>query len=150
MTERLALAWFISLACFGCFGVSEAGSGDGSEGASPTPANYCVLLHSPGPAWKEGIPFREQPGVADHVRYMRRQLENGLIVMGGPFLDDSGGMMICREPDLERARSLAEADPAVRSGLLTVIVRPWMAAMSSVRPIETTADPGVEAPERGD
>jgi uncharacterized protein YciI len=67
---------------------------------------------------------------------MRMQLENGLIVMGGPFLDDSGGMMICREQDLEKAKVLAEQDPAVKSGLLKVSIKPWMVAMSSVQSVK--------------
>jgi hypothetical protein len=42
-----------------------------------------VLIHTPGPSWTRGVPFPEQRGIADHVRYMREQLEKGSIVMGG-------------------------------------------------------------------
>lgn len=104
-----------------------------SEEASGPPVLH-VLFHTPGPAWKPGISFREQPGIEAHVGYMAGLLEKGLMVMGGPFLDDSGGMMISRLPTLEAARRIAEADPAVQAGLLEVEVKRWLVPMSSVDP----------------
>jgi len=101
-----------------------------SSAAEPTV--YCVLFHTPGPKWEPGTSFREQPGIEGHVRYMAAQLERGLLVMGGPFLDDSGGMMICRDPDLDRVRTIAEEDPGVKAGLLNVDVKRWLVPMSSL------------------
>ncbi|HVJ52377.1 MAG TPA: YciI family protein [Aliidongia sp.] len=95
--------------------------------------DHFVLIHAPGPAWKPGVPFREQHEVMEHVRYMRQFLDSGALVMGGPFLDDSGGMMIMRGPSLDAATALAEADPTVGSGLLTVTVRPWLPVMQGER-----------------
>jgi uncharacterized protein YciI len=59
-------------------------------------------------------------------------LEQGLIVMGGPYLDDSGGMMVSRASSLEEAERLAHEDPGVQSGLLTVEVKAWYVPMVSV------------------
>jgi uncharacterized protein YciI len=98
--------------------------------AAETPALF-VLLHSPGPAWNPALGFRQQPGVMDHVRYMASFEADGALVLGGPFLDNSGGMMILRAPSLEAARALAEADPAVKAGLLRVTVKPWLVAMGA-------------------
>ena len=103
------------------------------EKDSGKPLTYCVFFHSPGPNWQQGVPFQEQPGVRDHVSYMRQLFEKQLMVMGGPFPDNSGGMMIYRGSDLEKARELAEADPAVKSGLLKVNVKLWLVPMSSVQ-----------------
>ena len=96
------------------------------------PAIFYALFHSPGLRWVEGVGFREQPGVAQHVRYMAEQLEAGRLVFGGPFLDDSGGMMVLRAENKDEAVSIAEADPAVQDGLLLVAVKPWMMAMNSL------------------
>jgi len=98
------------------------------------PPMYFVLVHSPGPKWQEGLSFQEQPGVDEHVRYMGELFERGLMVMGGPFLDNSGGMMISRTDTLEAALRLARSDPAVRSGLLNVKVHPWLVPMRSTTP----------------
>jgi uncharacterized protein YciI len=98
--------------------------------SAPRPT-FFVLFHTPGPRWAEGAGFREQPGVGEHVGYMAEQLEAGRLVFGGPFLDDSGGMMVLRTSTLEEADSIAQADPAVANGLLRVAVKPWMVAMHS-------------------
>ncbi len=97
--------------------------------AQEGPPVYFVLFHSPGSSWQEGTSFREQPGVREHVAYMAGFEQEGVLVMGGPFLDDSGGMMVMQAESLEVAQTLAEADPAVQSNLLNVEVKPWMVVM---------------------
>lgn len=99
--------------------------------AQQNPPVYFVLLHTPGPTWDPSLGFREQPGVDQHIQYMAGIMDGGQLVMGGPFLDDSGGMMIMRAENLEAAQEVATADPGVQSGLLQVEVKPWMVAMSS-------------------
>lgn len=91
---------------------------------------YYVIVHSPGDAWKPGVDFREQPGVMDHVQYMAQFLEKGTLVMGGPFLDNSGGMMVLQAPSREAAEQIAYNDPTVKNGLLKATVKPWFVAMS--------------------
>lgn len=90
---------------------------------------YHVIFHSPGPRWDTRVSFQEQPGVMEHVQYCSQFLQKGLLVMGGPFLDNSGGMMVLRTATIEEAQKIALDDPAVRGGLLRVVVRPWMRAM---------------------
>ncbi len=98
------------------------------------PAIFYSLFHTPGPRWVEGVGFREQPGVAEHVKYMAQQLQAGRLLLGGPFLDDSGGMMVLRAETQEEAVAIAEEDPTVANGLLRVEVKPWMMAMNSFSP----------------
>jgi len=98
--------------------------------AQAAPPTYFVLIHSPGPLWDHAKGFRDQPGVAQHVGYMSAFADKGRLVMGGPFLDNSGGMMIFDVPTLQDAQAIAAADPTVKSGLLTVAVKPWLAAFS--------------------
>lgn len=97
------------------------------------PQIYYVLLHTPGPKWVEGTDFREQPGVMDHVQYMAGFMEGERLVIGGPFLDNSGGMMVLRANSLEEAEATAHADPSVKAGLLKVHVRPWLVPMATVK-----------------
>lgn len=52
--------------------------------------------------------------------------------MGGPFPDDTGGLMIARSGSLEEAQRPAAEGPAVRSGLLRTEVHPWMVPMATV------------------
>ena len=92
-----------------------------------------LISHTPGPAWVDGVSFREQPGVEHHLATMRGWLEDGHLVMGGPFLDaDGGGAAIVRFASVEEADAAAQDDRAVRDGLLVARTRPWLAGLSSV------------------
>jgi uncharacterized protein YndB with AHSA1/START domain len=52
------------------------------------------------------------------------------LLAGGPFLDSSGGMMVPVDgTSLEEIKNFAKADPAVKNGLLTLEIKPWMVAM---------------------
>ena len=116
-----------------CATTKAQDAGSGSSVPSPDHPVYFVLLHSPGPAWAKGVPFREQPGVKAHVEYMAGLLRQNVLVMGGPFLDNTGGLMIARSGSLEEAQRLADEGPAVKSGLLRVEVHPWMVPMATVQ-----------------
>ena len=50
-----------------------------------------MIEHLPGRAWLDGVGFRQQPGVDVHMTFMRSLYDRGLLVLGGPFLDDAGG-----------------------------------------------------------
>jgi uncharacterized protein YciI len=93
-------------------------------------SSHQVIEHRPGSAWVHGVPFREQPGVEHHFATVKSWLDDGRIVVGGPFLDDlGGGVVVTRFDSLEDAVAAAAADAAVVAGLLTFVVRPWFLAM---------------------
>jgi uncharacterized protein len=63
-----------------------------------------------------------------HLAYLARLHEEGSLLAAGPLRDPDGryrGLSILNvEP--ERARELAEADPAVKAGRYSVTLLPWM------------------------
>ena len=97
-----------------------------------------VIEHLPGRAWLDGVGFREQPGVDVHMTFMRSLYDRGLLVLGGPFLDDAAGthvgMAIVRAESHEVAAALASEDPSVEAGLLQIRVRRWLVPMGSALP----------------
>ena len=98
---------------------------------APAQPTYYVVTQAPGPAWKVGVDFRAQP-LGEHFRYWSL-LQSGPVVMGGPLLDGSGGMIIIDTPSADTARQIAEADPAVKTGLLIATVRPWQVVLHGAR-----------------
>lgn len=91
-----------------------------------------VVFHKPGPAWLPGKTLFEQPGVREHVAHYRQWLDAARFELGGPHLDAAGGGMMVpvagvSEDDVAR---FASEDPAVKSGVLVVEVRPWLIGMS--------------------
>jgi uncharacterized protein YciI len=93
---------------------------------SESPPTYFVLFHAPGPEWQEGVPAKDQAGIADHVEYFSGFFAPGTLFMGGPFLDNSGGMAIFKSASIEEVRAIALADPAVQTGLLKADVKSWL------------------------
>jgi uncharacterized protein YciI len=91
---------------------------------------WVALLHRPGPnAPRDGSVF-EAPGFGDHIAFLNRMRDAGVLVAAGPLLDANGeGMTVLRLPGanrLDEARRLAnEDDESVAKGFFTVEVRPW-------------------------
>lgn len=92
-----------------------------------------VVFHRPGPKWDSGKSMFDQVGVREHVEHYRELLAEGKLSLGGPHVDAAGGGMMIPAADVPEGevRRFAEADPAVRSGLLIAEVRPWLIGMSA-------------------
>ena len=65
----------------------------------------------------------------EHLAYHDRLREAGDVVTNGPVMDQPDeslrGLTFYRTGSLERSRELAEADPAVLAGRLTVEIMTW-------------------------
>lgn len=94
---------------------------------------YYMALLRRGPAWSpEKTPevLAISKGHMDHIGEMAK---SGALLVAGPFLDAKGpgdlvGVFVFGVATIEEAKTLAEADPAVKAGRFTVEVKPWMAA----------------------
>jgi len=115
----------------------------GVEGQSPSSRGeaYIVIVHARGPKWDPEESFRNQSGIRYHIRHYEDLQAEGLLLFGGPFIDDSGGMMILHHTPLDDARELAFGDPAVQDGLLGVKVRRWTRTLEAEDPVLTELDP---------
>jgi uncharacterized protein YciI len=93
-------------------------SGPVAFAADPVPVAsrklFAVALRS-GPAWKRGRSFAEQ-GLGSHLDYWMAQFRSGFVVTAGPIGNDSG-LVLLVAGDLEQARTIMRADPAVRTGI---------------------------------
>ena len=92
--------------------------------AAPAPSNLFVVIYRPGPAWQAGRPMSEQ-GLLPHGRYYRGLLDDGRLFAGGGFASSDGGIAILRVADMEAARAIVAADPAVTSGIFVAELEQW-------------------------
>ncbi len=62
-----------------------------------------------------------------HMANINRLADQGVLLLAGPFLDDSDwrGIYLFDVPTVEEARRLTESDPAVRAGSLIMELKPW-------------------------
>ena len=98
--------------------------------SQPSSKQYVVLL-KPGPKWVAGKPAGEQ-ALGNHGRYLQEQMTKGALQLAGPFLDDSGGLILYNARAEAEARSIAEHDPGVVDGILAVeSIRPFYLAFDA-------------------
>ncbi|MFQ6605784.1 MAG: YciI family protein [Fidelibacterota bacterium] len=87
---------------------------------------YIIAFLKEGPHRDQSPPemARIQEG---HYAAIRRWSEAGKLVLAGPFLDDSDlkGIFIFNLSSLSATKALAEEDPAITSGRLTLDLHPW-------------------------
>lgn len=88
--------------------------------------HYLVFLRK-GPKWTAaGSPELQNA----HLWDIRRNLDSGKYVAAGPLeaKDDRLGILVIAADSPEAAKAIAEADPAVRAGRLTVEMHTWFVA----------------------
>lgn len=98
--------------------------------SQPASKQYLVLLKR-GPNWVAGKTAEEQP-LRGHGRYLQEQMTKGTLQMAGPFLDDSGGLIVYNASDAAAARAIEEHDPGVMAGILAIdSVHPFYVAFDA-------------------
>ncbi|NYJ07404.1 SRPBCC domain-containing protein [Petropleomorpha daqingensis] len=91
---------------------------------------WFALLHRPGPSLPEGASIFAQPEFAEHLAFLGRLRERGLLVAAGPVLggEDGSGMTVVRvrpeHGDVDVEELATKDDLCVAQGFLAVEVRP--------------------------
>jgi uncharacterized protein len=75
--------------------------------------NTFVIQWAPGPAWAAGKTVREQAYWDEHAEFMDRLFENGTVILGGPFSDGTGSLVIVEAEELSEVTTLIANDPFV-------------------------------------
>ena len=78
-----------------------------------------------GPTWTSGPP-EDQPGWDEHAAFIDELIARGTMVMGGPFADYSGSLIVLENVDEQEARALVADDPFIANGVFVLAdVRAW-------------------------
>ena len=119
----------IALACAAWIATGGiAAAAEEGESTQPEFESLSLVLLMRGPNAGE-IPENELEGIqSKHLAHLRNMRQEGHMLIAGPFSDQNEpafrGMCLYRVP-VEKARRLAEADPAVKAGRLQVEVMTW-------------------------
>lgn len=63
-----------------------------------------------------------------HREYSKELAERGILLAGGPYVDDQGAMLIYEVADADEMRRVLEADPYTEAGVIAeTAVREWNA-----------------------
>jgi len=102
--------------------------------APAQPRQLFLFLFRPGPAWRAGVPMRQQD-LRDHAAYHARLLREGRGFAGGGYVGEDGGLAIVRAADLAEAQAMLAADPAIRNGVFVAELRQWAPRFHSAAPL---------------
>jgi uncharacterized protein YciI len=75
--------------------------------------NTFVILWAPGAAWAPGKTVREQAYWDEHAEFMDQLFEDGTVIMGGPFSDGTGSLVIVEAENIDEVATLFAKDPFV-------------------------------------
>lgn len=98
----------------------------------PATATY-LAVYRRGPAWRLDRPIGEQ-GLSVHDEYLRGLLAKGVLQLGGPFVDGSGGASLVEAASESDATAMIEADPSVAAGVLAYELHRWHMPLRSLEP----------------
>ena len=85
-----------------------------------------VTISSPGPKQDLSKSTREQSLWDEHAAFIDQLVAEGFIVMGGPFVDEGGAMLIVNAEDENEVREKLGNDPWMKHGVLKLeSVKRW-------------------------
>jgi uncharacterized protein YciI len=91
-----------------------------------------VARFKAGPTWQNGPP-EAQPDWDAHQVFVDQLVTEGTIVMGGPFTDFSGSLVLFEGLTADEVRSLIAADPFVENQVFVIEdVRDWTVYVDSL------------------
>jgi len=97
--------------------------------------NTFVILWAHGPSWVPGKTVREQPYWDEHATFMDRLFENGMVVLGGPFADATGSLVIVEaESSEQEVADLFARDPFAVHGIFALnSLKQWLLFLDARR-----------------
>ena len=93
-----------------------------------------VVRFRAGPTWTSGPP-EQQPGWDEHAAFVDDLVARGTMVMGGPFADNSGSLILLEGVAEDEARDLVARDPFIANGVFELAeVRAWHVWVDELTP----------------
>ena len=105
-----------------------------TQSATPQRVTLYAALVKPGPVWRESQKSGQRLDMSRHFAYVMKMREQGKLVMGGPFADGSGGLIVYRAASMDEAKTLVENDPAVIEKVFDPEIHPWSVQAADVMP----------------
>ena len=105
-----------------------------AQDESPEPkyemTTYYMAFLKKGPKWSPEVTEETKKVQAAHLRNIEKLVEEGKMILAGPFLDEweVRGIFVYKVDSMEEAIALTEQDPAVIAGRLSLEVHPRYSA----------------------
>lgn len=124
-----------SVLCFMASGALAGGNKSALQEPKFEMATFYLCLLVKGPKFNPAETPQNATWGPGHARHVASLIEAGLVSIAGPFTDDDRirGALVTTAASADEARSLVEADPAVKAGHFAVEVLQWWAAKNVMK-----------------
>lgn len=85
---------------------------------------YIYLIHPLRHEFFENPTAAEMAAVEAHYEYLKHATDGGTVVLAGPCLDDTFGIVVFSAEDEEAARAFMLEDPSVKSNVMMAELHP--------------------------
>jgi uncharacterized protein len=102
-----------------------------TSGNSSAKKHFVLKLIPPRPTFAEDMTEKEKNIMKQHAAYWKDKADGGIVLVYGPVLDPKGayGLGIIEVDNEDQARSFAEDDPTVKSGINKIEILPMRAIL---------------------
>jgi uncharacterized protein len=87
-------------------------------------ADYLYLIHPLRDGFYEQPTVEENDVMEEHFQYLQQATERGMLVLAGPCLDDTFGLIIFHAETDEKARDFMFNDPSVKKNVMMAELHP--------------------------
>jgi uncharacterized protein YciI len=94
--------------------------------------DYIYLIHPLRHEFFENPTPREEQMMGEHYRYLKKATEEGVVLLAGPCLDETFGVVIFEAANEEAARSFMLNDPSVENNVMMAELHPLRIALMKV------------------
>jgi uncharacterized protein YciI len=96
---------------------------------------YIYVIRATRPDFSpEAMTPLEKQLMGDHWVYLQRLFAEERLILAGPASDGAFGIVIFEAASLEEARHMAEADPSVQGGIMSLELHPYRVSLLRGRP----------------
>lgn len=104
--------------------------GRGDRSANKPMPEYLYLIHP----FRDGLfthPTPQEDAIMEaHFQYLKRATEKGLILLAGPCLDETFGLVVFRAENEEAAKTFMFNDPSVKANVMMAELHPFRASLT--------------------
>ncbi len=94
---------------------------------------YIYLIHPLRHEFFENPTLLEEQAVEEHYQYLKRYTSSGMVVLAGPCLDETFGLIVFRAESDEAARQFMLNDPSVSSNVMMAELHPFSISLMEGR-----------------
>jgi uncharacterized protein YciI len=90
---------------------------------------YIYLIHPVRPEFFESPTPQEEKAMEEHFQYLKQTTAKGVVLLAGPCLDNTFGVVVFNAENEEAARAFTRNDPSVRNNVMRAELHPMKVSL---------------------